>query len=111
MLRAPFREPRWFLEKARSFQYHPSSPLRGVSRVGGCPSGQREQTVNLSAQPTEVQILLPPPLGLVGGRGSEQRSADRRARWASIAQLAEHFHGKEGVISSILIVGSIARSR
>jgi hypothetical protein len=25
----------------------------------GCPSGQREQTVNLPAMPSEVQILLP----------------------------------------------------
>ncbi len=30
---------------------------------GGCPSGQREQTVNLPATPTEVQILLPPQRG------------------------------------------------
>ena len=27
----------------------------------GFPSGQREQTVNLSAKPTEVRILPPPP--------------------------------------------------
>jgi hypothetical protein len=27
----------------------------------GFPSGQREQTVNLSAQPSEVRILPPPP--------------------------------------------------
>ena len=27
----------------------------------GYPSGQREQTVNLPAQPTEVRILPPPP--------------------------------------------------
>ena len=27
----------------------------------GFPSGQREQTVNLPAQPTEVQIPPPPP--------------------------------------------------
>ena len=27
----------------------------------GFPSGQREQTVNLSATPSEVQILPPPP--------------------------------------------------
>ena len=30
--------------------------------VEGFPSGQREQTVNLPAKPSEVQILLPPPL-------------------------------------------------
>ena len=28
----------------------------------GYPSGQREQTVNLPAQPSEVRILPPPPL-------------------------------------------------
>ena len=27
----------------------------------GFPSGQRGQTVNLLAQPSEVRILLPPP--------------------------------------------------
>ncbi len=27
----------------------------------GFPSGQREQTVNLSALPSKVRILLPPP--------------------------------------------------
>ena len=27
----------------------------------GFPSGQREQTVNLSAKPSEVRILPPPP--------------------------------------------------
>src|SRR4051812_42869631 len=37
---------------------------------GRCPSGQREQTVNLPAQPTEVQILHGPPIvsrNLLGG--------------------------------------------
>ena len=29
--------------------------------VEGFPSGQREQTVNLSAMPSEVRILPPPP--------------------------------------------------
>ncbi len=29
----------------------------------GFPSGQREQTVNLSALPSKVQILPPPPQG------------------------------------------------
>ena len=27
----------------------------------GFPSGQRDQTVNLTAQPSKVRILLPPP--------------------------------------------------
>ena len=29
--------------------------------VEGFPSGQRDQTVNLTAQPSKVRILLPPP--------------------------------------------------
>lgn len=29
----------------------------------GFPSGQRDQTVNLTAQPSQVRILLPPPCG------------------------------------------------
>jgi hypothetical protein len=29
----------------------------------GFPSGQRDQTVNLTAQPSEVRILPPPPIG------------------------------------------------
>src|SRR4051794_4529020 len=36
------------------FRYH---------RTAGCPSGQRERTVNPSAQPTKVRILHPPRLG------------------------------------------------
>ena len=32
----------------------------------GFPSGQREQTVNLSAMPSEVRILPPPPDFTVG---------------------------------------------
>ena len=31
------------------------------SELEGYPSGQREQTVNLSALPSKVRILLPPP--------------------------------------------------
>ena len=31
------------------------------NRMVGFPSGQREQTVNLSAKPSEVRILPPPP--------------------------------------------------
>ena len=45
-----------------------SSPFAGSRIKGiesfflvGFPSGQREQTVNLSATPSEVQILPPPP--------------------------------------------------
>ena len=40
-----------------------SSPFAGS--MVGFPSGQREQTVNLSATPSEVQILPPPPNRLI----------------------------------------------
>ena len=63
---------------------------RGRRRVPGvCPSGQREQTVNLPASPTEVRILPPP-----------------RTEYAPVAQLVEHFHGKEGVSGSSPLGGS-----
>jgi hypothetical protein len=35
----------------------------------GFPSGQRDQTVNLTAQPSEVRILPPPPDRIISGRG------------------------------------------
>ena len=41
--------------------------LRSKSREG-FPSGQREQTVNLSALPSKVRILPPPPVNDVGSR-------------------------------------------
>ncbi len=44
-----------------------------VREPGRYPSGQREQTVNLSAPPSEVRILLSPPLII---------------KYAGIAQLA-----------------------
>ena len=39
-----------------------SSPIASSSTVEGFPSGQRGQTVNLLATPSEVRILPPPPL-------------------------------------------------
>ena len=41
-----------------------STPVSGSMDITmvGFPSGQREQTVNLSAAPSEVQILPPPPI-------------------------------------------------
>ena len=30
--------------------------------LAGFPSGQRDQTVNLTAMPSKVRILLPPPI-------------------------------------------------
>ena len=58
----------------------------------GFPSGQREQTVNLSAEPSEVRILPPPPslyshVYIVAG----------------IAQLVEHQPSKLRVASSSLV--------
>ena len=34
----------------------------------GFPSGQRDQTVNLTALPSKVRILPPPPSQLVSGK-------------------------------------------
>ena len=100
----------------------------------GYPSGQRGQTVNLLAAPTEVQILPPPPLiarfvrakrvgyGIRGcnsvgrvtafqavGRGFDSRrplNFFKGLHIAHVAQLAERVLGKDEVTSSILVVGS-----
>jgi hypothetical protein len=56
--------------------------------AGGCPSGQRGQTVNLVATPSQVRILLPPP-----GR---PRSSE-----------VERVFGKDEVTGSIPVEGSI----
>ena len=37
------------------------SRMAGLDFLEGYPSGQRGQTVNLLAQPSEVRILPPPP--------------------------------------------------
>ena len=58
--------------------------------AGGCPSGQRGQTVNLVATPSQVRILLPPP-----GR---PRSSE-----------AERVFGKDEVTGSIPVEGSMIR--
>ena len=47
--------------------------------MGRCPSGQREQTVNLPAQPTGVQIPPGPP-NLVPGLG------DRTGHFAGVLE-------------------------
>ena len=39
-----------------------STKIRSFVRAEGFPSGQRDQTVNLTAPPSEVRILPPPPL-------------------------------------------------
>ncbi|SVA03568.1 uncharacterized protein METZ01_LOCUS56422 [marine metagenome] len=40
-----------------------SSPIASSS-MGRYPSGQRDQTVNLTAKPSKVRILLSPPEGI-----------------------------------------------
>jgi hypothetical protein len=99
----------------------------------GFPSGQREQTVNLPAKPTEVRILPPPPDFLkcklagvaqwlerqpsklrVAGSNPVSRSkrflvkleAKSLSNCAHVAQSVEHILGKDEVTSSILVVGS-----
>ena len=55
-----------------------SSPIASSSLgllLEGFPSGQREQTVNLPAEPTEVRILPPPPLTRVSGSSSGARAS------------------------------------
>ena len=81
-----------FRSAGRSLFYEPPELASGLP---GCPSGQREQTVNLPAMPSEVRILLPAP--------------NRIPFPASLAQSAERFHGKEEVTSSILVGGSAPR--
>ena len=46
----------------------------GANPAEGYPSGQREQTVNLPAKPTEVRILPPPPI-LLSGSGLSGNSS------------------------------------
>ena len=115
-----------------------SSPITSSSLIiymlEGFPSGQREQTVNLPAEPTEVRILPPPP-GIfeveIGGSSSVARASAFQAEgrgfesrfplqvfikkgqkvnilkdYAHVAQLVEHILGKDEVTSSILVVGS-----
>lgn len=43
-------------------------PQNTASFSEGFPSGQRDQTVNLTAQPSEVRILPPPPKRIRPGR-------------------------------------------
>ncbi len=110
-----------------------TSGIYDTGLSGRFPSGQREQTVNLSAKPSEVRILPSPPWVVGGnssvgrasafqaeGRGFESRfplqnsschflgagrnKADRPGPRSSVV---ERFLGKEEVIGSIPIVGSI----
>ena len=95
----------------------------------GFPSGQRDQTVNLTAQPSEVRILPPPPVVCVetdkcGCSSMVELQPSKLIVWvrfpspaprmraagrvkAHIAQAVEHFLGKEEVAGSIPVVGTI----
>jgi hypothetical protein len=100
----------------------------------GFPSGQREQTVNLSAQPSEVRILPPPPSSSVlqrkihreSGNSSIGRASAFQAEGcefesrfplhqhylvlqevAHVAQLVERILGKDEVTGSTPVVGSM----
>ena len=68
-----------------------SSPIASSS-VEGFPSGQRGQTVNLLAQPSEVQILPPPP--------DSPCQWHQSACFAGIAQLVERQPSKLNVAGS-----------
>ena len=78
-----------------------SRAVRSSAVVGRCPSGQREQTVNLPATPTEVRILPGPPAQRVPVRisvarcdripdriasGARQRAQSRRCITATSSQ-------------------------
>ena len=131
--------------KPSSARRSPSREGLGGARVGaltlplqsdldGFPSGQREQTVNLSSLTSKVRIL-PRPRKYVRGSVSRKRCTEsisrehagvaqlvelqpskldvagsrpvsRSSNGAHVAQLAEHVLGKDEVISSILIMGS-----
>ena len=90
----------------------------------GFPSGQREQTVNLPCYalrrfksfPLHHEVLLAgiaqlaehqPSKLRVASSNLVARSKEKSCSRAHVAQSAEHFLGKEEVISSILIMGSI----
>jgi hypothetical protein len=102
------------------------SPFEERSKEEGCPSGQREQTVNLPAHAFEGSNPSPStnfgsaPEGVAGiaqlverqpsklnvtGSNPVSRS-NERTRSAHIAQSAEHFLGKEEVTGSNPVVGS-----
>ena len=108
-----------------------SSRVLGEERF---PSGQRGQTVNLLAQPSEVRILPSPPCVVAKagiaqlarasafqaeGRGFESRfplqyarhTAGHRDTVSPHSSVVERFLGKEEVIGSMPIVGSIAGGR
>ncbi len=71
------------------------------NRVGGFPSGQREQTVNLSANAFGGSNPPPPTTFPPGkGRAAARAETGRRRVGAGIAQLAEHQPSKLRVAGS-----------
>ena len=91
----------------------------------GCPSGQREQTVNLPALAFEGSNPSPPPL--TSGSSSVGRALAFQAKgrefeprlplhFSTVSMTGcpcssvEHFLGKEEVMSSNLIMGSTIRT-
>ena len=75
------------------------------------PSGQREQTVNLPAQPTEVRTLPPPPysLSLIGRL--RRPMSDAREQRAGVAQWLERQPSKLRVAGSNPVSRSIFYER
>ena len=57
----------------------------GFENLVGFPSGQRDQTVNLTAMPSKVRILLPPPF-LESGPVKIGRLSELRERYAGMVQ-------------------------
>ena len=71
------RQAEKFIHQEISSRFLWARRLRGTRRRGwrevltdGFPSGQREQTVNLSAKPSEVRILPPPPFSAASSGNS-----------------------------------------
>ena len=98
-----------------------SSPLGGSLMIyppknfrGRCPSGQREQTVNLPAYAFGGSNPSLPTIGECSSMVEPQPSklvmsvrSRSLALFACVAQSVEHFLGKEEVTGSSPVVGSI----
>jgi hypothetical protein len=107
-----------------------TAPSRNVTE--GCPSGQREQAVNLPAHayvgsnptPSTARAVRafagvaqlverqPSKLNVVGSSPISRSEHERiyGVNSAHLAQMAEHVLGKDEVTSSILVVGSKSKS-
>src|SRR5680860_466871 len=86
---------------AYALGYHPEAPQGSAARGGvpEWPKGADCKSVGVAYGGSNP----PPPTTHI----RRARRAPRASSRASIAQLAEHFHGKEGVIGSNPIGGSI----